>query len=268
VQRRGRGLGGGRPRLGGAAEQPALAEVGARLAQHGELLGALDALGDHTGAHLTGERHGGAQDGLAGGVEVDAGDHAAAELEEIRPDLGDVLERGETGARIVDGDQRAAGDPRLQALLDALDVLDGVLLGELDDEPLRKLLGEPGEPGVAECVGADVDEQQPAVGRRAGLGDGRPARDLEVVAQARGAGGGERDVRRERDEARGRWEAGQALVADRLEVAQPDDRLEDRADGARRQQPTEIVGAIRGHARSSRVQLAHLSGHRHRAEPA
>jgi hypothetical protein len=38
VQRRGRGLGGGRPRLGGAAEQPALAEVRLGLAQYGQLL--------------------------------------------------------------------------------------------------------------------------------------------------------------------------------------------------------------------------------------
>ena len=249
MQRRHRGLGVGGPRLGRAAEQPALAEVGLGLAQHGELLGTLDALGDDARADLAGEGDGGAQDGLARGVEVDAGDHAAAELEEVGADLGDVLERREAGARVVDGDQRAAGDPRLQALLDALDVLDGVLLGELDDEPRRQVLGEPRQPGVAEGVGADVDEQQPALGRLAGLGHGRPAGDLEVVAQAGARGGGERDVRRERDQAGRRGEAGQALVADRLEVAQPDDRLEDGTDRPRDQQAAEVVCAVAMRAR-------------------
>jgi hypothetical protein len=215
----------------------------------------LDALGHHARADLAGERDGGAQDGLARGVEVDAGDHAAAEFEEVGPDLGDVLERGEAGACVVDGDQRPAGDPRLQALPDPLDVLDGVLLGELDDEPLRQVLGEPDEAGMAERVRPDVDEQQPALGRLAGRGHRRPAGDLEVVAQPGARGGGERDVRRQRDEAGRRREARESLVADRFQVAQADDRLEHGADRARLEQTAEVINT-------------HLPGHRHVADAA
>ncbi len=145
--------------------------------------------------------------------------------------------------------ERSAGDPRLQALLDALDVLDGVLLGELDHEPLGEPVGELGEPGVTERVRADVDEQQAPLGRLAGGGHRRPAGDLEVVTQAGAGGGGKRDVGRQRDEAGRRGEAREPLVADRLEVAQTDDRLEDRPDRARGQQLLEIARTICPRAR-------------------
>ena len=102
---------------------------------------------------------------------------------------------------------------------------------------------------MAERVGRDVDEQQAAVGRLAGAGHGGPAGDLEVLAQAAAGGGGERDVGRQRDEAGRRGEAGEALVADRLEVAQPDDRLEDRADRPGLEQPTEVGGTVAARAR-------------------
>ena len=133
------------PRLGRAAEQPSLAVVDLGVAQHVELLRPLDALGDDPRAHLVGEGDGGAQHGLAAGVAVDAGDHAAAQLEEVGPDLGHVLERAEARAGVVDGDQRAAGDPRAQALAQQEDVLHGVLLGELDHQPG----GQAGRPAPA-----------------------------------------------------------------------------------------------------------------------
>ncbi len=234
----------GRPRLAGPAEQPALPVVDGRGAQDLELLDALDALGHDPGTHLAGERDGGAKNGLAGGVEVDARDQPAAELEEVGPDLGDVLERREARARVVHGHERAASDPGRQSLADARRVLDGVLLGELDHEPRRQSRREPLEAGVAERVGRDVDEQQAAVRRGAGVADGRPARDLEVAAQPAARGGGERDVGRERDQPGRRRKAGQPLVADRLEVAEPDDRLIDGADGARLEQPAEVVGPV------------------------
>ena len=249
-------LGLGRPGDAGAAEQPALAEVDLGGAQHGQLLGPLDALGDHARAHLAGERHGGAQDGLARVVEVDAGDHAAAELEEVGADLGDVLERREAGAGVVDGDQGAAGDPRAQPLLDAPDVLHGVLLGELDDQARGQALGELGQAGVPERVGGDVDEQQAPVRRLAGAGHGGPAGDLEVVAQAAAGGRGERDVGRQGDQAGRRREAGEALVADRLEVAEADDRLEDGTDRAGLEQPAEVGRPIGARARE-RMRLPH-----------
>jgi hypothetical protein len=101
------------------------------------------------------------------------------------------------------------------------------------------------------------------VGRRAGLGHGGPAGGLEVAAQARAGGSGERDVRRQRDEAGRRREAGEALVADRLEVRQPHDRLEDRADRAGLEQSRESVGrglSAFGVPAGGRLRLTHLRG--------
>ena len=112
------------------------------------------------------------------------------------------------------------------------DVLHGVLLGELDDQARGQALGELGETGVTERVGGDVDKQQAAVRRLAGAGHRGPAGDLEVVAQAAAGSGGEGDVGRQGDQAGRRREAGEALVADRLEIAEADDRLEDGTDRA------------------------------------
>ena len=218
---------------------------------------ALHALGDHARADLARERDGGAQDGLAAGVQVDTGDHAAAELEEVGAQLGDVLERGEARARVVDGHERAARHPRPQPLAQLDRVLHGVLLGELDHEPRRQLAGELEQPGVTERLGRDVDEQQPPGGRRSGLADRGPAGDLELLAQPEPAGGRERDVRRQRDQPRRRREAGQALVADRLQVGEPDDRLEDRADRPGREQLAEVVdGPVDGARRDRRSAIA------------
>ena len=55
------------------------------------------------------------------------------------------------------------------------------------------------------------------------------------------AGGGERHVRRQRDQAGRRGEARQALVADRPEVGQAHDRLEHGADRAGLEQRSEVV---------------------------
>ena len=104
------------PRRAGAAEQPALREVDLALAQHLELLAALDALGDDDGADLAGEGPQRAQQRLAVGVLVDVGDEAAGELEEVRAQLDDVLERRVAGAGVVDRDLGAAGDPRRELL--------------------------------------------------------------------------------------------------------------------------------------------------------
>ncbi len=240
-----------RPGLARAAEQPALAVVDLHRAQRLELLGALDALGDDPGADLVGERRGGAQDVLAGAVAVDAGDHPARELEEVGADVGDVLERGEAGTGVVDGDQRAARDPRPQPFAQQRVVEHRVLLGQLDHEPRGELARQRQQPRVAERLGREVDPQQAAVRRDAGGGDRAPAGDLELVALPEGAGGGERHIRRERDEAGRRREARQALVADRSEVGKAHDRLEHGADRAGFKQRTEVVGGTHPSGRSA-----------------
>ena len=87
---------------------------------------------------------------------------------------------------VVDGDQRAAGDPRPQPLAQQRVVEDRVLLGQLDHEPRGKLARQLQQPGVTERLGREVDPQQAAVGRDAGGGDRAPAGDLELVALAEG----------------------------------------------------------------------------------
>jgi hypothetical protein len=54
-----------------------------------------------------------------------------------------------------------------------------------------------------------------------------------------------RSVGRQRDEALWRGEAGEPFVADRLQVREADDRLEDGADRPRREQLAEVVGGTR-----------------------
>ena len=226
----------------GAAEQPALAVVDLGGAQDGELLLELDSLRHHARADLAGEGDGGAQHRPAGEVPVDAHHERARELEEVGAQLGDVLERGEAGAGVVDGDHRPAGQPGRETLPQDAAVAHRVLLGELDHEPGREAVGERPQPRVAERVGIDVDEQQPALGRRPGLGDGRPAGDLEVVAQAGRLRGGERHVRRQRDQARRRREPREPLVTDRHPVVEADDGLVDGAIGAGLEQAGELGG--------------------------
>jgi hypothetical protein len=228
------------PYRGRAAEQPALAVVDLGGAQDRELLLELDPLGDDAGADLAGEGDGGAQDRPAPEVAVDPHHERARELEEVGAQLGDVLERGEARAGVVDGHHRATGQPGSEALAQDAAVAHGVLLGELDHQAGRQAVGERHQAGMAESVGIDVDEQQPPLGRRPRMGDGRPAGDLEVVAQAGRPGGGERHVRRQRDQAGRAGEAGQALVADRLPVVEADDGLVDGADGAGLEQAGEL----------------------------
>ena len=155
------------------------------------------------------------------------------------------------GARVVDRDQRAAGDPRPQPLAQQRVVEDRVLLGELDHEPRRQLARQLEQPRMAERLRREVDPQQATVGRDAGGGDRPPAGDLEVVADARAGRGGERHIRREGDQAGRRGEARQALVADRPEVREPDDRLEHGADRAGFQQHPEVVCGAHPFGRSA-----------------
>ena len=198
----------------GAAEQPALAVVDLGLAQDGSSSGrstpsatmrAPTSRANATVARSTAWRLGSRSTPVTMPRQSlrKSGRISATYSSEVKPAPASSTATARRG-RSTAAAARAAAD----------DVLDGVLLGELDHEPRRQLLGELQQAGMAERVGRDVDEQQPAGGRRAGLADGGPAGDLEVVADAEPAGGGERDVRRQRDQAGRRGEAGEALVAD------------------------------------------------------
>ena len=174
-----------RPRLARAAEEPALAVVDLHRPQRLELLGALDALGDDPRADLAGERGGGAQHGLAGASRSTPATMPRESLRKSGRMSATYSKRGEARARVVDRDQRAARDPRPQPLAQQRVVEHRVLLGELDHEPRRQLARQLEQPGMPERLGREVDPQQATVGRDAGGGDRPPARDLEVVAQAR-----------------------------------------------------------------------------------
>src|SRR4051812_27607625 len=86
----------------GSPEEESLAEFDVELAKHLQLSVTLDALGDETAARRPAEVTQAGDQGLAGGVDVEAGDPRPVELHELRLELEDVAEAGESGAGIVD----------------------------------------------------------------------------------------------------------------------------------------------------------------------
>ena len=68
----------------------------------GELVRGLDAFGDDHGADLAGETDEGGGEGPPGRIGVDAPDQTDVELDDVGPEVEDVAEAGETGARVVD----------------------------------------------------------------------------------------------------------------------------------------------------------------------
>ena len=108
----------------------------AELADGRQLGVGLQALGDDLRAGLVGEvdERGGQRP--ADGVGVDAAGEVAVELDDLGRQLEDVGERGEAGAGVVDRQARAGAAQAAERGAQALVVLDGEVLGQLDDEAL------------------------------------------------------------------------------------------------------------------------------------
>ena len=99
----------GLDQLGGAraAEQVALATVAADLAQARQLQRGLDALGDHRQAEGVAELDDGLDDRRVLGVDAQAVDERAVDLDRLDREPLQVGERRVAGAEVVDGEVQA-----------------------------------------------------------------------------------------------------------------------------------------------------------------
>jgi hypothetical protein len=161
-------------------------------------------------------------------IDVDLGDQGPIELDDRRPELEDVTERSEAGARVVDGE--ANRDPEVSdPLPEPGVVVDRLVLRHLEDDRTRAGLPEQvREPGrVLQQLRRDV-EVEPCVTRKRGRpGDGRrDRRDLEVDPEPDLGGRGEGPL----GTAAVR-EPGQRLIPDGPSGRHHDDRLVHRAEG-------------------------------------
>src|SRR5437868_3113374 len=107
-----------------------------QLLHRRELLGALDALGDHHGAVIVRELHHRLDEILLDEVRVDAVNERNIELDEVRLEVGDRPESRIATPRVVDGEAEAAVAERLEAVTELRIVLDRRALSNLDDDAL------------------------------------------------------------------------------------------------------------------------------------
>ena len=79
----------------------------AQFAEHGKVLGGLDPFADDHRAEVGGQRHEAADHTAAGPVPGAAVDQSPVDLDQVGFELDDVVQRGVTGARVVDRDPDA-----------------------------------------------------------------------------------------------------------------------------------------------------------------
>jgi hypothetical protein len=166
-----------------------------------------------------------------------------------------VGEAGIAGARVVDGDQRAGGAQAVQVGFERGVIVDGEVLGELDDESAQVTLVGPdlADDRVRQHLRAHVDGEEAVAREAAAFGEGRAqGGGLQFGAASVFAGGGEP---RRRAAHRVALEPGQRLVADHGPAGQVDNRLVDRVqtdalDGGPEQLRPAEVGAGSQHGLS------------------
>jgi hypothetical protein len=127
----------GGPRRRWLAEEEPLRQGDVVVSEPRQLRRPFDAFGDDAGADLLGERHEAPHQRLSGPVALDLADQLAIELEEVGELLDRMLEAGVAGAGVVDGEADAARRPGVEVGAEGVVVGDRLLLGELEDEPLR-----------------------------------------------------------------------------------------------------------------------------------
>nr|WP_255600999.1 hypothetical protein [Blastococcus sp. LR1] len=158
--------------LGGhrAAEEVALRDVAAQLAQRGHVLGLLDALGDDGQAEVVPEVHGAAhEDGV-----LRAGRHAeherAVDLELVHGQPAQVAHRAVPGAEVVDGQPQAEVVQALEHVHAACGVGHDGALGDLEAQHAggdavlgQQSLHQVGQSGVEQAAGGQVDRHRQRV---------------------------------------------------------------------------------------------------------
>jgi hypothetical protein len=216
------------PDRGGTTEVVALPEANAETLD-GLCFGErLDALGDDEGAGHCGKLNEAGDHGLPGHVEVDTSHEADVDLDNVRPQVDEMSEVGDSGTGVVGRDSHVGAEGTHRDMQRPV-IVDDLVLGDLQDDRPR-LTGKElrQNPAAAEEVGRDI-EAQPSVGRKARAGSDRATegRGLEFDAEADPYGVDERLCRRVVG-----GEPGERLEADRLARCEVDDRLEDRPERA------------------------------------
>ena len=89
-------------------QEKSLHQMHAEVLHRLELLGALDALGDHLRAVIVREPHHRRDEILLDEIRIDRVDQRDVELDEVRLEVGDRAEARVAAARVVDGEAKAA----------------------------------------------------------------------------------------------------------------------------------------------------------------
>src|SRR5262245_16339206 len=104
-------------------QEKSLYEVNSELLHRLELLGALDAFGDHLGSMVVGEIHHRRDQILFDEIRIDRVDERHVELDEVRLEVGDRSQPGVATSRVVDGEAEATFAEETQALAELRIVL-------------------------------------------------------------------------------------------------------------------------------------------------
>ena len=158
------------------------------------------------------------------GVDVETADELAVELDEVRGEPEDVHQARKARAGIVDRQAHACRAQPVECAREPGIVLDGGVLGELDDDPrLLDASEERSDVRARERLGPGVDGQHDLWRKLSELLDRRAQqRDLELDAEPGIMGLGEPDIG---SAIRLAVEARQSLDGEDRAVAQVEDRL-------------------------------------------
>ena len=221
---RGRDHGPGRARAGERVPLRVGDVDAGERAQLAELLDALGADGGAGGRREVGER---LQQRELRRVLVDAGDERAVDLDDVRAHADELLEAGVARAGVVERDPRAAGPQRGQRELERAVLVEGLVLGQLDHDPVEVARERVVDLGREQPGGRDVEREERPGGP---VGDGERGAHrarLEHGAQPAAVRLREPQVRRAVPR---RGEAGQRLKAGDAAGGDLHHRLEDRDD--------------------------------------
>ena len=123
--------------VGRAAQQVALAGPDPERAHELELRGRLDPLGDDQRAPAVGQVAQGLDDLERRVADGPALDEREVDLDDVEAELAEQPQAGVAGPDVVGGEADARDPARVAGAAQAIDVLDGLALGQLDDDPFR-----------------------------------------------------------------------------------------------------------------------------------
>ncbi|HVY08558.1 MAG TPA: hypothetical protein VHB18_00230 [Mycobacteriales bacterium] len=133
-------------------EQVALDQGAAKVAQLGELPGALHAFGDRRDLQRLGEHHDGGHDRVVDDARVDVANEASVDLHDVDREALQVVQRGMAGPEVVDRHPHADLLETVQRVDRPLDVTHREGLGDLQAQPIS------GKAGVVEGATYRLDE--------------------------------------------------------------------------------------------------------------